>query len=306
MAEPATDGPGEWDEKGRAASWVDWFLTHLALERGAAPKTIDTYRRDLRAFVEFGRATHAPAIGSISRLFVQRWLTSLERSGTAPRSVGRRAIVLRRFYAFLVAEGLVTENPTLGLLPPDPPPAASVVLTVAEVEQLLAAPDPATALGCRDRAILELLYGVGLKAGELTALNLPQLDLDREELVVWQARARSRTVPLGAAARAALAEYVARARAELVGNRVTNALFVNRFGERLTRRSLDLIVERHREAAGLPVSVTPHALRATCAAHLLAGGAEPRAVQALLGHASVHLTCAYGPRRRRQPTRSPS
>ncbi|MEK7281293.1 MAG: tyrosine-type recombinase/integrase, partial [Chloroflexota bacterium] len=166
-------------------------------------------------------------------------------------------------------------------------------LAQEDVERLLAAPDTATPTGRRDKAILELLYASGVRLSELTSLNLPQIDLENRELRVWGKGAKERIVLMGKPAAQALESYLSQARPQLASGGKTEALFLNRYGQRLSRRSLQQLLKEYAIKAGVKGNVYPHLLRHTFATHLLDGGADLRVVQELLGHASLASTQIY-------------
>jgi integrase/recombinase XerD len=208
-------------------------------------------------------------------------------------TVVRTLSTVRSFHRFCVREGIADDDPTAGVVRPRLPRALPHPLTVDEAIAVVEAPTTATTAGLRDRAILELLYGGGLRVSELTGLDVDDLDLDDGVVRVLGKGGKERDVPIGGPARDALAAYLTLARPTLATARSRGALFLNARGGRLTRQSCARLLERHARTAGIRRSVTPHDLRHSFATHLLEGGADVRVVQELLGHASVATTQIY-------------
>ncbi|MDR7472587.1 MAG: site-specific tyrosine recombinase XerD [Armatimonadota bacterium] len=272
---------------------VEAFCAHALAEAGLAPRTVEAYRRDLEEFAAFAASRGAPAPGAVSRATVSLYLATLRRRGLSPATVRRRAASVRAWYRYLLRETAVGTDPTVDLAPPRLPQRLPRVLTVEEVERLLAAPDPSTPEGLRDRALLELLYASGLRVSEAVGLQLSDLDLAQEVVRTVGKGSRERLVPLGAHAVRALRAYLARARPVLVRHRWTQAVFVSRRGRPLTRQACWKLVRRYARRAGITRALSPHVLRHSFATHLLDRGADLRAVQEMLGHASVATTQVY-------------
>lgn len=275
-----------WDEA------VGAFLAHASAERGLAANSLEAYGRDLqgwRAWAEDHDLDDPAAAGPQAlRAYL---ISSADRLGA--RSRARLLSTLRSFHRFLVAEGLARIDPTLTLLAPRTGRKLPTVLSSTRIERLLAAPDETRVAGLRDRAILELLYGCGLRVGELCAVDPTDLDPRSASLRVRGKGDKERVVPVGGPALRAVARYVREARPELSGKRPCAALFLNARGGRLSRVSVWSVVKAAARAAGLGDEITPHTLRHTYATHLLEGGADLRVVQELLGHASITTTEIY-------------
>lgn len=282
---------------------VDEFFGHVALERGLSEHTVAAYRRDIRSWLEFcGQSGIDPAVAQPEH--VTQYLGRL-REGEPPAarplrpsSVARMLVSLRSLYRFLAAEGRVPRDPTATVPAPRPPRSLPKAIPVDDVARLLDAP-PSTPLGKRDAAILEVLYGAGLRISELVALDVDDVDLDPERgsvLVRSGKGGKGRQVPLGRHGRDAVAEYVTDVRPELVRKARRppgGALFLNARGGRLSRQGCWKALKAHAEAVGLADQVSPHTLRHSFATHLLDAGADIRVVQELLGHASVSTTQIY-------------
>ena len=278
---------------------VDRFLDHLAVERGLSRNTLDAYRRDLRRYRSLlgqrgvGSVVHSGE-ADISAFVAH--LSSTEYApgkGYSPSSVARALAAVRSFHRFLVREGDVVDDPAVGVARPKVPRNLPRPLTVDEVAAMLSAPGHDGPVGVRDRAILETLYGAGLRISELVALDVDDVDLEEGSVRALGKGSRERIVPLGRYAVQALGGYLTRARPALAGPRSGGALFLNRRGGRLTRQGTTNIIKAAARRAGIRKRVTPHMLRHSFATHLLEGGADVRVVQELLGHAHLATTQIY-------------
>jgi len=272
-------------------------MNFLVAEKNASPHTIDNYHREIQECLTFVQEQGIQDWPGVDRLVLRRYLAWLNSQGYAKASVARRLSELRSFGRFLLREKIVPVNPFLAVVSPKVPKYLPAPLSVPETVALLGAPDRTTPRGLRDRAILEVLYGGGLRVSELAGLNLTNVDWQRGELLVWGKGAKERVALLGKPALAALRAYVDHGRPQLLASSAqgapSNALFLNRFGGRLTTRSVMTILHRYSHMAGLEKRVTPHTLRHTFATHLLDGGADLRCVQELLGHALLATTQIY-------------
>jgi integrase/recombinase XerC len=271
------------------------FATHLASERRASPHTSKAYLADLAQYAGYLAQAGVPLVPS-SPAAVRGFLA--RAAGEAgPATLGRKLSAIRTFYRFLVREGLAASNPARGVASPRRPKKLPLVLPEDEVAALIEAPKLAAPLELRDRAFLELLYASGLRVSELTALDLEHLDLAQGLVRVTGKRRKERIVPVGSAARAAVARWLAEGRPVLAagpdGHGARRALFLNYRGGRLSQRSVARRLDRAVLASGLPRHVHPHALRHSFATHLLGNGADLRAIQELLGHASLSTTQRY-------------
>ena len=268
-------------------------------EKNASSHTIYNYGHEIAECLTFLEEQGALGRGwaGVDRLALRCYLAWLNGKGYAKASVARRLSELRSFGRFLVREDVLPSNPFRVVSSPKVPKYLPAPLSVAETVALLCAPDTATPQGLRDRAILEVLYGGGLRVSELAGLNLSSIDWRREELLILGKGAKERIALLGNPAMAALRAYVDGGRpvflAQGAQGQPRNALFLNRFGGRLTTRSVMSILSKYRRMASLEKRVTPHTLRHTFATHLLDGGADLRSVQELLGHARLATTQVY-------------
>ncbi|MFP5254968.1 MAG: tyrosine recombinase XerC [Acidimicrobiia bacterium] len=272
-----------------------WHLEEfLASLTGAAPRTVAAYGRDLAGFVAWSARETVDAPGSVDRTLLRRYLAHLAEAGYARRSMARKASALRRYFRWATRRGLVPVDPSAGLSAPRGDGRLPRVLRQDELNALLDEPprraveDPAP-IRARDDAVLEVLYGSGLRVGELCGLQVEDLDLERGRATVWGKGGKQRGVPLSEASVAALRRWLELAEQLPAADADARAaLFRNRRGRRLTARDVHRLLDRR---AAAPTH--PHALRHTFATHLLDGGADLRAVQELLGHADLATTQRY-------------
>ena len=274
------------------------FLSWLAVERGRAPNTVNAYRRDLRAYEVFlkGRGL---SLGDVTEPVVEDYVAFLKASGRKPASVARALVAVRSLHRFCLDEGSTVSDPTDQVGVPRVPQGLPKVLSESEVESLLAAVVGDDAVARRDRAILELLYGGGLRISELVGLSLPDLVMDDGYLRAYGKGSKERVVPVGRWARDALQAWLepagrgSMAPARWARRGDAEAVFLNQRGGRLSRQGAWAIVRGYGDRVGLGDRLTPHVLRHSCATHMLEHGADVRLVQELLGHASIATTQVY-------------
>lgn len=274
-------------------AWLEQYLTHLAAEQRLSPYTQRNYAADLGDFLAFLEQKGISDLGSIHRQLLREYLGQLLGRGMSRGSVVRKVSAVRTFYRYLVREELLAASP-LGVIPsPKKEERLPSYLGQVDVARLLAAPDTSTPLGLRDRALLELLYASGLRVSEVVGLDLAHLSLERRELRVHGKGNKERMVLMGVPAAEALERYLQDGRPNLLRDGGSAALFLNRFGERLSQRSVQTLVRKYAAQAGIDKDVHPHLLRHTFATHLLDGGADLRVVQELLGHENLGSTQIY-------------
>jgi len=276
------------------------FMDHLTVERGLSPNTIEAYRRDLARYAAFLRGRGIDDAVTVRDADVRAFLAATSASTHGPderpyaaTSVARSLAAVRAFHRFLLREGLADGDPAATVVRPRLPRALPHPIPAADVAGLLERPDPDAPAGTRDRAILELLYGAGLRVSELTGLDVDDVDLDDGAVRVLGKGGKEREVPIGRFAREAVAAYLTRGRPALATGTSRGALFLNARGGRLTRQSVARALAGYAHDAGIARRVTPHDLRHSFATHLLDGGADVRVVQELLGHASLATTQIY-------------
>ena len=303
---PALDAPTAAATDQPAAA-VRTYLDHLSVERGLAPNTLASYRRDLRRYLAHLAATGVERLDDVTEAGVSAFLVHL-REGDADHpplsatSAARTVVAVRGFHRFALADGLTAHDPASGVKPPTPAKRLPKALPLADVEAILeAAGSPGTSLALRDRALLEVLYGTGARISEAVGLDVDDLDVDpatgQGTVLLRGKGGKQRLVPVGSFALEAVDAYLVRARPELAsaatGAGARGAMFLNARGGRLSRQSAWTVLTRAAERAGITREVSPHTLRHSFATHLLDGGADVRVVQELLGHASVTTTQVY-------------
>ena len=275
------------------------YITYLEVERNASPYTVRNYTTDLvgskniKGFFAFLKEKGLKSLDEADRAILRDYLVYLMDQGIAKASIARKLSAIRSFCRYLLREGMMSTNPIADTSSPKLDKRLPSFLTTAEITRLLEAPDSATPQGRRDRAFMELLYASGLRVSELVSLTLEQVDLGTREIRVLGKGSKERMVLMGKPAARAITAYLDEGRHELLGNKRNSALFLNRYGGRLTERSVQSILQEYANIAGIGKRVHPHMLRHTFATHLLDGGADLRVVQELLGHASLSSTQIY-------------
>ena len=276
-----------------ATELIDAFCDQVWLQDGLAATSLASYRRDLTQWAAW-LADRGRGLRDAQRADLDAWLAQQFRAKAKATSVARRLSSLRRFYALQLQQATMRADPTARVRAPKLPRRLPKNLTEAQVEALLAAPDPDSGLGVRDRAMLETLYATGLRVSELVGLKIAEVSLDMGVVRVMGKGSKERLVPLGEEAINAIRRYLASARAELAGSIRGDAMFVTTRGGPLTRQAFWALVKRYAVKAGIPAaSLSPHVLRHAFATHLLNHGADLRVVQLLLGHADITTTTIY-------------
>ncbi|HSU35125.1 MAG TPA: site-specific tyrosine recombinase XerD [Propionibacteriaceae bacterium] len=293
---------------------VQSYLDHLVVERGLSAHTIGAYRRDLHRYADYLAERGVTEPTGVTATMINEYAMRL-REGVpgadgegwaerplGPASVARAVVAVRSLHRFLLGEGVTADDPAEAVRPPQPPRRLPKALSVAQVQAMLDVPATDTELGLRDAALLELLYGTGLRISEAVALDVDEIDRavrveagqPAPSLRVLGKGSKERIVPVGSYARAAVAAYLVRSRPALARRGAgTPALFLNARGGRLSRQSAWSMLQDVAARAGISTDVSPHTLRHSFATHLLDGGADVRVVQELLGHASVTTTQIY-------------
>ncbi len=272
---------------------IDLFLTDLEQRRGASPHTLANYRLDLTHLCEWLAARPEHSWQDVNRKTIRAWVAWMHGEGYAPASIGRKLSALRSLFRFLIREERVARSPLLLVPAPKKRTSLPPVLSVEEIERLLAAPKVASPLGLRDRCMFEVLYATGLRLSELLGLTLDQIDWPRRSAQVRGKGNKDRIVLLGDLAIDALERYIHQGRPQLLRDPDCAALYLSHLGKPLSVRGFHMILQNHLQTAGIQRHVTPHTLRHSFATHLLEGGADLRTVQELLGHASISTTQVY-------------
>ena len=268
------------------------YLDYLAIERGSSSNTVEAYGRDLDRYLAFLSDAGIARPEDVTRAAIEDHIAALTGVGLAPTSVERAVSAIKGFHRFMVADQITENHPTADLPLPAKPKHLPDVLSIEQARALLAQTFRETPLDQRDRAILEVLYGCGLRVSELCGLDQREVYLDDEMLRVFGKGSKERVVPIMGSAAAALGDYLVRWRPQLVGKRLSGAVFLNVRGGRISRQSVHAICERYGRLAGIE-GLHPHTLRHSFATHMLEGGADLRIVQEILGHANTATTQLY-------------
>jgi len=272
---------------------LERFGDYLTLELGTSPLTLEAYRRDVERLVDFARTKSAATPADITSKLLREFIYHLKDIGLAPSSIRRNISGVRTYFRFLLADGVVVRDPSERLETPKRWRTLPEVLTVAEVTRLIAAPTLDDPMAFRDRAMLELAYGAGLRVSEWITLGVRDVLMEDKLLRVFGKGSKERLVPIGRSAIGAVATYIRELRPKLEHGQGKGVLFLNSRGSPLTRMGAWKILRRYVERAGIEKPVSPHTLRHSFATHLLEGGADLRAVQEMLGHADISTTQIY-------------
>ena len=276
----------------RQAALVDAYLEHLRTERRLAALTLEGYGRDLAALCAFAEASETP-LPAMTRQELEAFVRTLMSRGLAPRSISRTIAAVRGFYRFLVLNQTLDASPASDLHPPRAWAALPKVLSLEQVDDLIAQPDVSTPRGLRDRAFIELFYATGLRVSELTGLRASDLNLEAGYLTCTGKGSKERIVPVGDEAVSWLERYLREGRPALLARGRATRLFLNARGGPLSRVGVWKILKGYATVAGLPRGLSPHVLRHSFATHLLDRGADLRAIQLMLGHADLSTTQIY-------------
>lgn len=271
---------------------LDLFLAYLLVEKGLTKNTLEAYSRDISAYLDFLEGSGCEELGQVKPADVANFIARLKASGLAPRSRARALSAVRMFHRFLVIENYCQLNPTSVIESPRVPGKLPSVLSMNDVEALLTAPSGSSLTDIRDRAMLQLLYATGLRVSELVSLKISDVNQQAGYLMTSGKGEKERLIPVGEAAKSAIAEYLIASRggAKPVESRF---LFLSRFGEKMSRQSFWNIIKKRALEAGIMKSISPHTLRHSFATHLLENGADLRSVQMMLGHADLATTQIY-------------
>ena len=280
--------------------YIELYAFFLKNEKNYSYYTIVSYRNDLIQFFNYlklYRILKDDKIEDVDRSVMRKYIVYLKKSDYSARSISRKISTVRSFFKFCLREGIIKVNPTINLITPKINKKLPYFLYLQEVNKLIEAPLKNTIFGIRDRAILELLYGTGIRVGELVNLNICNIDLYEKTIIVFGKGSKERILPLGNPSIRAIQEYLTSRnlfeKKLFVNKNDLEALFLNRLGGRLTTRSIRRIIIKYMKMAGLNKKISPHVLRHSFATHLLGGGADLRSVQELLGHKSLSTTQIY-------------
>ena len=269
------------------------FLNFCRIEKGLAANSLDAYARDLQRYRSYFVHRHGGELPKNHTYTLNLYLSALYRSGLSSRSIARHLATLRNFYSFLLREGVIASDPTEHVRTPKQWKTIPKFLNLNQIDKLLAAPDPSTPTGARDRAMLELLYATGLRVSELCRVAVSDLNLEMGVVRTTGKGNKQRMIPVGRSAVAAVRQYVETARGRILKGRGSRYLFVTGRGGAMTRQAFWKLLAAHGRRAGIFRNLTPHVLRHSFATHLLERGADLRSVQTMLGHADISTTQIY-------------
>jgi integrase/recombinase XerD len=279
--------------KNESDELLDRYYNYLSVERRLSANTLESYGRDIKKYLSFLESRNNRTVSASNRLDLLSFITHEKRQGLSSRSCARALSCVKTFYKFLVQDGVLKKSPILDVETPRLEKRLPSVLSIDEVASLIAAPDIDTSLGLRDRALFELLYATGLRVSELVSLSVNSVNVEAGFVLVMGKGSKERVIPVGEEALKWIKQYLLEARQMILRNRTSKHLFTNRSGVRLTRQGFWKIVKKYCLKAGIAKKISPHTLRHSFASHLLAGGADLRSVQTMLGHEDISTTQIY-------------
>ncbi|KPB03043.1 site-specific tyrosine recombinase XerD [Bacillus sp. CHD6a] len=270
------------------------FIHFLVVEKGLASNTVVSYERDLKSYLLYlNKVEEMSSLDAVTRSNILQFLKFLTENGKSSKTIARHIASIRSFHQFLLREKVTTQDPTVHIDRPKQEQKLPQVMSLEEVQALLDSPDTTKVFGIRDKAMLELLYATGMRVSELISLNLSDVHLTMGFVRCIGKGNKERIIPLGSMAQNAITNYIEESRSHLLKKKNTDALFVNLYGNRLTRQGFWKILKKLTKEAGIEKELTPHTLRHSFATHLLENGADLRAVQEMLGHADISTTQIY-------------
>ena len=272
---------------------LDLFLDFIRIEKRLAKNTVEAYARALRGFADFIQKKKLSHPKQVQEEHILQFLVAAHQKGLKGRSVEQHLVAIRSFFQFLLKSEKIKEDPTHLVELPKWMRKLPHVLSLEEIDKILAKPDRRTPAGCRDYAILQLLYATGIRISELASLTLSRISLDYGYIMPQGKGSKERVVPIGKESMVSLKEYLEEGRPSLAGKKLSEALFLSRQGSGFSRQGLWLLIKGYARKAGITKRVTPHMFRHSFATHLIERGADLRSVQIMLGHADVTTTQVY-------------
>ena len=273
--------------------YIDKYLSYLKNDKKMAANSLEAYGRDIRDFEQFIQSRGTGNVLDATSTDVVAYLNKLKAAGRSPSTVNRKLASVRSFYNYMQGENLISDNPARGIKTPRIEKKELEYLSIKEIDQLLDSPDDSLK-GRRDRAILEVLYATGIKVSELIDANVEDVNFRMGFITCYGESSKTRIIPMGRPARAALEDYVYEVRDQLLeDNKDEKALFVNYYGKRLTRQGLWKILREYGEKSGIKHKLTPNTLRNSFAVHMLQNGADLKSLQELMGHEDIMATQVY-------------
>lgn len=271
---------------------IEEFAEYLTETRGSSENTTASYKRDLYSFVRFLEGNGINEIERVNKTNVMAYIYELQRQNKAPATISRNAASIRSYFVYLNQMRIIDGNPAEGLETPKVEKKMPAVLSLEDVEKLLEQPDLSDIKGIRDKAMLEVLYATGMRVTELISLSVSDINMEMEYLSCRSGE-RMRIIPLGSKALEALDVYMQKARMNMLKNEGEKALFVNCFGNPMTRQGFWKIIKGYAKKAGIKGEITPHMLRHSFAVHLIENGADIQSVQEMMGHSDISTTQMY-------------
>lgn len=271
---------------------IEEFAEYLTETRGSSENTTASYKRDLYSFVRFLEGNGINEIERVNKTNVMAYIYELQRQNKAPATISRNAASIRSYFLYLNQLRIIDGNPAEGLETPKVEKKMPAVLSLEDVEKLLEQPDLSDIKGIRDKAMLEVLYATGMRVTELISLSVSDINMEMEYLSCRTGE-RMRIIPLGSKALEALDVYMQKARMNMLKNEGEKALFVNCFGNPMTRQGFWKIIKGYAKKAGIKGEITPHMLRHSFAVHLIENGADIQSVQEMMGHSDISTTQMY-------------
>ncbi|MEQ9618636.1 MAG: site-specific tyrosine recombinase XerD [Deltaproteobacteria bacterium] len=272
---------------------LDSFLTYLVVEKGLSENTLESYGRDVRKFADFVKKNDIESVEAIKYNNILDFLSYSKEQGFSATTIVRSIVSIKQFFKYLRMEKILTEDPTAHIRTPRMKKSIPGVISLNEVERILAAPDESLPEGLRDAAMLEVLYATGIRVSELIGLKLNDVNFEHGFVVVYGKGSKERIVPMGDKARNKLLDYLRDSRPALLKSREAKALFVTRRGKGMTRQGFWKIIKHRALTAGISKKISPHTLRHSFATHLLERGADLRTIQVMLGHSDISTTQIY-------------
>ncbi|MCP4021544.1 MAG: site-specific tyrosine recombinase XerD [Desulfobacteraceae bacterium] len=269
------------------------YIDHLLIEKGLSHNSIESYSADLAEYLNFLEHNKIYNLNHTDTATILGWLVNMTRKGLSPKSRARHLITIRGFYKFLVNEKLLSTNPVKNVDIPKTGLSLPKIISVEEIEQLLQVPDLKKPRGFRNLAMLEIIYGAGLRVSELILLKTRDINLDSGLVRVMGKGSKERIIPIGAIAKSVTRKWIEQARPQLLKNMQSEYLFVARAGKPMTRQAFWKIIKKYALLAKISKNITPHTFRHSFATHLLEGGADLRSVQTMLGHSDISTTQIY-------------
>ena len=272
---------------------VDSFLSYLAVEKGLSKNTLESYGRDVRKFVLYLDKNKIKTVQDITYGTILDFLSDFKKQGFSDTTTVRNIVSIKQFFKYLLVEKIIKEDPTSQIRTPRMKKSIPGVITLQEVERVLASPDESTPEGIRDTAMLEVLYATGIRASELIGLKLNDVNFEMGFVIVYGKGSKERIVPMGEKALEKLKPYMESSRPALLKTKESKALFVTIRGKGMTRQGFWKLIKTHAINSGIAKNISPHTLRHSFATHLLERGADLRSIQIMLGHSDISTTQIY-------------